>query len=224
MYKRRGVLIRRDGSYVTREEFLDINYTFMGEHGRYALVKQYDGLLNIIDVNKGIKVDKTGIKADCIFYACCNYISCGLFIIAKGKIKNIYDIEWIGGYNGEEEARERNIKCNLYSVDKGVLSSSLWFDYVEPFKTRANAYRQELFNHTIVYMDGKRNYIDQKGNLLSEQWFDVEKLYYTGDGLAGILKSDSLKNLPDFLDENYDFNPNKYNLFKIDKFGKIVTI
>lgn len=219
-----GVIIRRDGSYVTREEFLDINYTYMGEHGKYAFVKQYDGLLNIIDTEKGIKIDKTGIKADCITYASVNYISCGLFIIARGNIKNIYDIEWIGASCGEEETRERNIKCNFYSVEKGVLSPSLWFDYVENFKTKSNGYRQELFNHAIVHLNGKSNYIDQKGTILSDKWFDAVRLYYSGDGLAGILKSDCLKSLPDYLDDNYDFNPNKYNLFKIDTLGRIRAV
>ncbi len=211
-----GVLIRRDGSYVTREEFIDIQFRDYHGHLKYAIVKQYDGNLNIVDVDKGIKLEKTGIQADYIKH---NFID--IFIIVKGKIsKEDEELLW-GTSESEEIARKNHLKFNLYNAKMGIISPSLWFDFVEPFKYETMGYRAQMHNHTIVHLNGKRNYIDQKGRLLSETWFDVAKVYYTGEGLAGILKSENLRSLPEYLDDNYDFNPNKYNLFKIDKFGGI---
>lgn len=219
-----GVLIRRDGSFVSREEFLDIKYNINGNEGeKYALVQQYNGLYNFIDVDNGTKVDKLGIKADSIDY----YYSTGdFFRIAEGNNLTLdeEDLLW-GSYKSESIAREKHLKINYYKINTGVLSPNLWFDYIKSFIWVPNGTnRWKLCNHTIVQLDGKKNFIDQNGHLLSNKWFDVAKLYHTGDGLAGILKSDSFKSLPDYLDDNYDFNPNKYNLFKIDTLGKIKTI
>lgn len=53
-----AVLIKRDGTYATREEFRSISFgsTHNG-HGRFALVRQFDNLLNIVDVETGVKLD-----------------------------------------------------------------------------------------------------------------------------------------------------------------------
>lgn len=219
-----GVLIRRDGSFVTREEFLDIKYNVQYCHGgeKYALVRQYNGLFNFIDVEDGTKVDNMGFKIDYVDF----YYSTGYFFrIAEGKLtRDEEELLW-GSYEGENIAREKNLKINYYKVNKGLLSPSLWFDYVETFKWVDNGiYRRKLCNHAIVHLNGKKNFIDQNGLLLSNVWFDVAHLHYDGSGDAGILKSLSLKSLPDEIGENYDYNPDKYNLFKIDSFGRIEAI
>ena len=221
-----GVLIRRDGSFVTREEFLDIKYNMKGYDGGedYALVKQYNGLFNFIDVSKGTKADKTGIKVDYIDY----YYSTGHFFrIAEGNelTHDEEEILWGSSYNGEDIAKEKHLKINFYNVNKGILSPDLWFDYVESFTWVPNGtLRRKLCNHTLVHLNGKKNFIDQNGRLLSDLWFDIARLRYDGNGEAGVLKSTNLNNLYDTIGENYDYNPDKFNLFQIDTSGKIKAI
>jgi len=218
-----GVLIRSDGSYVTREEFLDIQFGLVNYHGKYAIVKQSDGLLNIVDVEKGIKIDKTGIKADCLTYADNNFIDSGMFAVAVGNLEGIRDLDWFFTMCGEKIAKEKQLKCNFYSVDDGLLSPTLWFDYVEPFRVTSVNYIYRMSNHAIVHLNGKKNFINKRGELLSEVWFDnaIEKNRDNGwIGEAGIIKSESVKDLYDY-DDYYNLNPDKYNIYKIDKYGGI---
>ena len=81
-----------------------------------------------------------------------------------------------------------------------------------------------LCNLAIVHLNGKKNLIDQNGNLLSDVWFDECRVYYDGTAGAAVLKSDSLKYLPSEIGDNYQFNPEKYNLFEIDENGRIIAI
>lgn len=221
-----GVLIRRDGSYVTREEFLDIVFGGFNGPGQYAIVKQYDGLLNIVDVEKGIKLEKTGIKADCVAFADYNFIDSGFFAVATGNLKGLHDLNWITAVMGHEIAREKALKCNIYIANKGIISPSLWFDYVEPFRMYRNGNGITISNHAIVHLNGKRNYIDHSGNLLSEIWFDIAGELYRNNcwiGEAGVLKSEGLNGLDDY-DDNYNINPDKYTIYRIDRFGGIKKI
>ena len=213
-----GVLIKRNGTYVSREEFLDIVY---GSHigcGKYAIVKQYNGLLNIIDVTKGVKAEKIGIKADGITYASQNFIDSGIFIIATGNIKRINDLDWtgVGECNIAETVKTKKLKCNLYSINGGILSPAIWFDYIQSFQNIG----YKMYPHTKVHLEGKVNLINQQGRLLSDIWFDEIGLNSEGEGEAVILKSPNLKDLPD-LDDRFYYNPNKYKIYKIDKMGRI---
>ena len=221
-----GVLIRRDGSFVTREEFLDIKYNMRGDDGgeKYALVRQYNGLYNFIDVDKGTKVDNLGFKADSIDF----FYSTGRFIrIAEGQLtRDEENILWGSTYNGKEIAIEKHLKVNYYQINKGILSPDLWFDYVEPFTFIPDGFsrNKKLCNHAIVHLDGKKNLIDQNGHLISDIWFDDAHIMYEGDGEGVVLKSNSLKSLPDTIGEYYQYNPDKYNIFKIDALGRIKAI
>lgn len=209
-----GVIIRRDGSYVTREEFLDIKFEHEAQ-SQYAIVKQYDGLLNIVDVNKGSKLETKGIKADYIDYG-----YSGLFPIVIGELSRD-EKELLWSSEGVGIANEKHLKFNFYNVRTGILSPSLWFDYADRFKGVLNNYHMHTHNHTIVCVNGKKNFINQNGQLLSERWFDVARIYYDGTGKAGILKSKNLESLPDEIGDNYDYNPSKFVIFDIDKYGRI---
>lgn len=214
-----GVLIRRDGSYVTREEFLDI---VLGNHnrpGKYAIVKQYDGLLNIVDVEKRIKIEDTGIKADSIIFADINDIESGCFIVVKGNVKNLHvPMSMI---------KDKNLKSNVYIVGTGILSPDLWFDSVDPFPRVRNRYGTYKSRFAIVELNEKYNYIDRSGHFLSDIWYDIALQEYSFEdgwiGIAGILKSESVKGLRDYrsFDEmcNNELNPNKYTIFIIDLLG-----
>jgi hypothetical protein len=210
-----GVLIKRDGSYVTREEFLDIQYGDHNGHGKYAIVRQYDGLLNIVDVDNGTKAEPTGIKADIVIH---NFKD--LFVIIEGKLSRD-DEELIWAYAGDELAKENHLKFNFYNAKTGILSPSLWFDYVDKFMYSNVGSRVEMNNYTIVYLNGKSNFIDKTGHFLSDTWFDVARIIYTGEGIAGVLKSESLRYLPNEIGEDYAFNPEKFDLIQFDRYGKI---
>ena len=212
-----GVLIKRDGSYVTREEFLDIQYGDHNGHGKYAIVRQYNGLLNIVDVDNGTKAEPTGIKADIVIH---NFKD--LFVIIEGKLSRD-DEELIWAYAGDELAKENHLKFNFYNAKTGILSPSLWFDYVDKFMYSNVGSRVEMNNYTIVYLNGKSNFIDKTGHFLSDTWFDVARIIYTGEGIAGVLKSESLKNLPNEIGEDFAFNPEKFDLIQFDRYGKIKT-
>lgn len=218
-----GVLIRRDGSYITCEEFLDIMVD-EPEYQDYAVVRQYNGLLNIVDINSGKKVCYKGLDADYIDHY---YSKMGFYRIAKGDKLNYEEEFDIWETNTAKKiAQEKHIKFNLYHVKYGLLSPSLWFDYIDSFKYVRKDYCGTLLlcNHTIVHLDGKKNFIDQDGNLLSKVWFDECHLHADGTGNAGVLKSESLRNLPTTVGENFDYNPAKFYLFEIDYNGIIRAI
>lgn len=220
-----GVLIRRDGSFVTREEFCDIKYNdgFI-EGADTALVKQYNGLFNFINVKDGTKAEKIGLDVDYIDY----YGSkMDFYLVAKGDKLN-YDEEELlwGSSEGKDIAREKNMKFNIYQVRKGIISPSQWFDYIDYFMFVRKDYcgPRRLCNHTIVCLNDKVNLINQEGKLLSEVWFDECHLHADGTGDAGILKSERFKNLPTTVGDNYDYNPEKFNLYTIDYYGRIKAI
>ena len=218
-----GVLFRRDGSYITREEFLDI-WSYDAQYEEKVVVRQYNGLFNIININNGTKIDNTGINVD--YIDSCHPTS-SFYRVAKGGelTRNEEDMMW-SAINGEEIARKNNIKCNLYHIEKGYISPSLWFDFVDSFIYVPIPYsrNRSLCNHTIVHLNGKKNLMDQNGHLLSDKWFDVCHLHYDGTGDAGILKSESLKSLPSEIGDNYDYNPQKFYLYEIDRNGMIKPV
>lgn len=220
-----GVLIRRDGSFVTREEFNHIMYNDGFREGDdIALVKQNNGLFNFVNVKTGKKSEQIGLDVDYIDYfgSTMDY-----YRIAKGNKLN-YDEEetlWFT-YEGSKIAKEKRLKLNLYSIKMGIISPSMWYDFIDSFKFVRYNYSGtlRLCNHTIVHLNGKKNFIDQNGKLLSDIWFDECHLHADGTGDAGILKSDSLKYLPTEVGENYDYNPEKFNLYTIDYYGKIRAV
>lgn len=218
-----GVLFRRDGSYITREEFLDI-WSYDAQYEEKVVVRQYNGLFNIININNGTKIHNTGINVD--YIDSCHPTS-SFYRVAKGGelTRNEEDMMW-SAINGEEIARKNNIKCNLYHIEKGYISPSLWFDFVDSFIYVPIPYsrNRSLCNHTIVHLNGKKNLMDQNGHLLSDKWFDVCHLHYDGTGDAGILKSESLKSLPSEIGDNYDYNPQKFYLYEIDRNGMIKPV
>lgn len=220
-----GVLIKRNGSYVTREEFLKIYLLDSDkEYLENVVVRQQDGLFNLVNLNKGIKVERNGIKADTIDWF---YPRGGYYRIAKGnKLNDSEETELWCYDSGKELSLEKNMKCNFYHVKKGIISPSLWFNFIMPFTYVNKNFDgiSELCNHTIVYLNGKKNFINQDGKLLSEIWFDKCHLHADGTGDAATLKSERLKYLPDTVGDNYDYNPDKYNLYKIDYYGKIIAV
>lgn len=218
-----GVLIRRNGTYVTREEFLDIKFGNHNGHGKYAIVKQYDGLFNVIDVTTGAKLDNVGLDVDCIAVNNINY-DFGIFIAAKGNIKNLHDLGWWADAYIKEIATSKHLKVNFCSFDGGIISPNLWFDYTDGFQMVYKRGYLKVANFAVVYLNNKVNFISTKGHLLSDIWFDVASVYGAEDGIAGILKGLSVKNLPDYCNDNYDYNPAKYDLFYIDKYGRISEI
>ena len=215
-----GVLIRRDGSYVTREEFVDIKFGNNIGHGSYAIVKQYNGLLNVIEVATGNKLDQIGLKADCIAANENNY-DFGIFIVAKGDIKSLHDLDWLVNFKGEEIAMSKRLKMNFCSFKNGLLSPDLWFDYVEPFQIEPIGDSYSFAKFTVVRLNNKYNYISTDGKLLSDIWFDVASVYgYGRFGIAGILRNSSYSQLPDY-DDEFEYNPAKYVLYHIDRYGRI---
>lgn len=218
-----GVLIKRDGSYVTREEFLDINYGNQNGHGKYAIVKQYNGLFNVIDVTNGRKLDRVGLNVDCIAVNNINY-DYEIFIIAKGKIKNLYDLDWWSSSYIEDIAKAKCLKINFCSFKKGILSPELWFDNTDGFSIIYRNGSLKFANFAVVYLNNKVNLITTDGKLLSSIWFDVACVYGAEDGIAGILKGPAYKHLPDYCNDNFDYNPEKYILYHIDRYGKIKKI
>ena len=218
-----GVLFRLDGFYITREEFLDI-WSYDAQYEEKVVVRQYNGLFNIININNGTKIDNTGINVD--YIDSCHPTS-SFYRVAKGGelTRNEEDMMW-SAIHGEEIARKNNIKCNLYHIEKGYISPSLWFDFVDSFIYVPIPYsrNRSLCNHTIVHLNGKKNLMDQNGHLLSDKWFDVCHLHYDGTGDAGILKSESLKSLPSEIGDNYDYNPQKFYLYEIDRNGMIKPV
>ena len=148
--------------------------------------------------------------------------------IANGdKLSRDEEDEMWESYTGMELARDKHMKFNLYSLKKGIMSPRLWFDFIDKFSFYPDPYnsrRRRLSNQTIVYLNNKMNLIDQNGNLLSDVWFDVCHLYEDGSGKAGVLKSDSVKNLPTEVGDYFNYNPDKFNLFQIDTLGKIKAI
>lgn len=219
-----GVLIKRDGSYVTRDEFIDINYGNHNGHGRYAIVKQYNGLFNVIDVTTGRKMHSVGLNVDCIAVNNINRDS-DIFIIAKGNIKNLHDLDWWESGCGKEIAETKGIKINFCSFNKGILSPSMWFDYSDGFQISSKGTLMKTANFAVVYLNEKANFITINGKLLSALWFDVASVYGGGEfGIAGILKFPSCKHLPDYINEDFDYNPAKYTLYKVNKDGKITQL
>lgn len=220
-----GVLIRRDGSYVTREEFLSI-YVHETVNNDYAAVRQYDGLVNIIDINTGVKTHHQGIDVDCID----DFFSKGDFYrIVKGgnKTRNdIYNILNIMPNYACQQAQEMNLKFNFFHPTKGIISPSLWFDFVEPFTyvNISHSFGYQLCNHTIVYLGEKKNLLDQNGNLLSTFWFDEIYLHSDGTAQAAVIKSERVKNLPSTIGDYYELNPEKYNFYEISAYGKVKAI
>ena len=217
-----GVLIRRDGSFVTREEFVDIKYNddfSMGDNT--ALVKQYNGLFNFINVKDGTKAESIGLDVDYIDYFGSKM---DFYLIVIGDKLDYDEEKYLWGTT--EIAQEKHIKFNMYHLKHGIISPSLWFDFIYQFKfvRKDNCGPRQLCNHTIVQLDGKKNFMNQNGKLLSEVWFDECHLHSDGTGEAGVLKSDSLKNLPSEIEENYDYNSEKFNLYTIDYYGRIKAV
>ena len=216
-----GVLIRRDGSYVTREEFAAVEYGTHVGGGRYAFVKQQNGLLNIIDLEKGTKLEQTGIRVDSITYAHSNFIDFGLFRIAKGNFNGLHDLDWATvSHNSPKDSINKGIEVNLYSVEKGILFPDTWFDYIETFGNSYNGIAYDMCKYTIVHLNGKLNVINRYGRIMFDKWFDIGHVNSENEAIVGILKSDQLKGLQDY-NEDYSYNPEKYTLYKIDKYGKI---
>ena len=211
-----AVLLRRNGNYITREEFISVEYATHVESGKYAIVKQKNGLLNIIDLTTGLKAEEEGINADCIRYASLNYPDSGLFKVAIGNIKGLHDYEW----DHLDEYADKGVKCNLYCFGQGILSPSMWFDYIESFTYYFDGYDYGMHKYAIVHLNGKLNVIKQNGHVLSERWFDVASVTVENEVIVGLLKSESLGYLRD-LTEDFEYNPDKYELFKIDKYGRI---
>lgn len=213
-----GVLIKRNGSYVTREEFLDITFCY----GKYAIVEQYNGLFNVIDLTTGAKLDNVGLDVDCIAPNNYSYNS-GMFIAAKGDIKNLHDLDWWGIVDGKDIAASKHIKVNFCSFNGGIISPNLWFDYTDGFQVLDTRWFLKVAPFAVVYLNNKANFIYTNGHLLSDTWFDFAVVYGAEYGIAGILKGLSVKHLPDYCNDNFDFylNPEKYNLFYIDKYGRI---
>lgn len=82
----------------------------------------------------------------------------------------------------------------------------------------------------VVQKSDKYNFINQKGEILSSIWFDIANVFgiYGGNesALAGKLKNENLKHLSDYLvtDDYLGFNPNKYDIFNVDKTGRITKL
>ena len=127
-------------------------------------------------------------------------------------------MDWtgVGEWNIAETVKTKKLKCNLYSINGGILSPAIWFDYIQSFQNIG----YKMYPHTKVHLEGKVNLINQQGRLLSDIWFDEIGLNSEGEGEAVILKSPNLKDLPD-LDDRFYYNPNKYKIYKIDKMGRI---
>ena len=77
-----------------------------------------------------------------------------------------------------------------------------------------------MCKYTIVHLNGKLNVINRYGRIMFDKWFDIGHVNSENEAIVGILKSDQLKGLQDY-NEDYSYNPEKYTLYKIDKYGKI---
>ena len=114
----------------------------------------------------------------------------------------------------------KGIEVNLYSVEKGILFPDTWFDYIETFGYSYNGIAYDMCKYTIVHLNGKLNVINRYGRIMFDKWFDIGHVNSENEAIVGILKSDQLKGLQDY-NEDYSYNPEKYTLYKIDKYGKI---
>lgn len=212
-YERRdgGVILRKNGTYVTQEEFLDIKCGWP-----YSLVRQKNHLFNVINNETGEKVDKKGIDVDCIAFNDDNYTNFDIVIVEKGHKYKLDDPFWYC-------SKKTGIKYNFYSFKTGLLSPNQWFDYVESFpyiqkyRSRSSDFVDTImYKYAPVYINNKVNFIDNTGKILSDIWFDGYCL-----GEAVILKSPFVKELPSFIDENFTYNPEKFIIYTIDKEGII---
>ena len=150
--------------------------------------------VNLINVKNGIKSEQRGLDVDSIDYfgSTMDY-----YRIAKGNKLNFDEEETLWcTYEGSKIAKEKQLKINIYSIKKhGIISPDLWYDFIDSFKFVRYNYSGtlRLCNHTIVHLNGKKNFIDQNGKLLSDVWFDECHLHADGTGDAAVLKSESLK-------------------------------
>lgn len=221
-----GVLIRRNGSYVTREEFSRIIYDSCNERGKYALVQQYDNLWNILDVNTGLKLSEKGITVDAIYYNNYSFPNIPIFIVAKGDFERLSYDEWSGWHSNPIYG----IKYNYYKIGKGFISKE-WFDFVEPFPYDQDFGRSpKLGLYAIVHKDSKVNFIDMNGKLLSQRWFDNAIVWARGEGIAGIQKPNVGPDIPDYFtltgyeNDEWLYNPKKYESFKLLPNGQFIQI
>lgn len=230
--RKRGVLIDKFGKYVIREEFKNIEYGNHNGGGRYAIVEQGNGKLNIIDLETRIKASDSGLDVDGIIENDTNY-DFDIFIVEKGIKTNFYNDDWrpqhpeLMKYYNEF----KDIQYNFYKFGYGILSPNMWFDGIEPFRISSKgyggSYRRNNSPFAVVYKNGKYNLISQSGILLSPLWFDVITVYSDCNldfvGVAGILKSSEPHNHPDCIHDfdidTYSYNPKKYDLYHFDKKG-----
>lgn len=222
----KGVFINKNGKFVIKEEFRNIQY----DGRRYAIVEQMDGKKNIVDLEKSIKANEFGLDFDGISFNNINY-EFDIFIVEKG-FKGRSD-KWspseISITKQYLQEKLKGIKYNFYKFGVGLLSSG-WYDYLEPFEMTASKYKRWDAFCAVVQKSDKYNFINQKGEILSSIWFDIANVFgiYGGNesALAGKLKNENLKHLSDYLvtDDYLGFNPNKYDIFNVDKTGRIAKL
>lgn len=225
-YITRGVFFDKFGKFIIKEEFNQILYGNHNGGGKYAIVKQKNGKLNIVDLEKGIKSSEDGLGFDAISVNNVNY-DFDIFIVEEG-IKNAEN--WSPGevciskYQLNEDLK--GIKYNFYKFGVGLLSNE-WFDLIDPFEIASKGYIRWNAFCAVVYKNNKCNFINQKGELLSSVWFDIAHVFgiYGGDeyALGGILKSQNVNHLSDWLetDDYFGFNPQKFDLYEVGKNGKL---
>lgn len=225
-YLTRGVFFNKFGKFIIKEEFNHIRYG----GGKYAIVEQKNGKLNIIDLEKGVKASENGLEFDAISENNKNY-DFDIFIIENG-IKNVD--YWSPGEVpiSIDRLNEdlKGIKYNFYKFGVGLLSNE-WFDLIERFEIASTGYGYNYIRWNafcaVVYKNNKYNFITQKGELLSPIWFDIASVngIYGGNECAvgGMLKSQNAIHLSDFLiTDNYcGFNPQKFDIYEVSKKGEL---
>ncbi len=104
----------------------------------------------------------------------------------------------------------------------------MWFDLIEPFQFDS---KRRVAFCTVVYKNGKYNFINQKGKILSSIWFDRAVIWNIGAGkgkewaLGGVIKNNDVLKLPNNVGKyKLDFNPEKFTLYRIDPTEKITIV
>ena len=95
--------------------------------------------------------------------------------------------------------------------DRRMANGDNLTDIFDGLDHRYGVYTEDEERPITVRIGDKYNYV-ANNFILFDNWF------------AGILKSDSVKNLPTEVGDYFNFNPDKFNLFQIDTLGKIKAI